>query len=188
MTEHVQMVGDRFRPTRLVENPTRIENPILAFFLDFWRENCRDGLLPLSASFTPQKIRGNLPWVVMADALPDCSDFRFRVVGSRAAEYFLGNGTGKTIREAFAGVDQAFIEATLWLYRRTCSERFPMRLTGPSSTYRQIYFPNYDALYLPYSTDGNHADRVVNIFTFNHDEIAHRALPPDLQTKSAASA
>lgn len=187
MTEHVQMVGDRLRPTRLVEDPTRVENPILAFFLDFWREHRFGSSLPLRASFTPQRIRGNLPWVVTADALTDLTDFRFRVVGSRVAEYFLGNGTGKTIREAFAGVDQGFVEANLWLYRRVCSERFPIQLTGPSSTYRQIYFPNYDALYLPYSTDGKHADRVVNIFTFNYDEIVHRVLPTDLQTNTAAS-
>ena len=187
MTEHVQMVGDRLRPTRLVEDPARVENPILTFFLDFWHENRCSGSLPLRASFTPQKIRGNLPWVVMADALPELSDFRFRVVGSRVAEYFLGNGTGKTIREAFVGTDQAFVDSTLWLYRRTCSEQIPIRLTGPSSTFQKIYFPNYDALYLPYSSDGKLADRVVNIFTFNYDEIAQRVRPAELRETSAAS-
>src|SRR6185295_4979011 len=113
--------------------------------------------------------------------LPDCSDFRFRVVGSRVAEYFLGNATGKTIREAFAGVDKEFIDATVWLYRRSCSERIPIRLTGPSSRHQSIYFPNYDALYLPYSSDGEHADRVINVFTFNYEEIAHRTLPTEAE-------
>jgi hypothetical protein len=181
MAERIQMVGDRLRPMRLIEEPEEIENPILAFFLNYWRESLCGASLPLRASFTPQKVRGNLPWVVMADALPDCTDFRFRVVGSRVAEYFLGNGTGKTIRDAFKGTDKGFVDGTLWLYQRTCSERTPIRLTGPSSTYHHIYFPNFDALYLPYSSDGECADRVVNVFTFNYEEMALRVLPSDFK-------
>ena len=189
MTERIQMVGDRLRPSRLIDDPEEIENPILAFFLKYWRDSLCGASLPLRTSFTPQKVRGNLPWVVMADAQPDCSDFRFRVVGSRVAEYFLGNGTGKLIREAFgSGADQGFVEATLWLYRRACSERTPIRLTGPSSTYQSIYFPNFDTLYLPYSSDGESTDRIVNIFTFNHADMAHRVLPADFRKADAAIA
>lgn len=181
MSEHVQLVGDRVNPARLVENPQSIDNPILAFFENYWRESCLGAPLPLRASFTPQKVRGNLPWVVVADALPDHSDFRFRVIGSRVAEYFLGNGTGKTIREAFAGVEAEFVDATVWLYRRSCTRRIPIRLTGPSSRHESIYFPNYDTLYLPYSSDGEHADRVINVFTFNYEEIAHRVLAAETE-------
>ena len=186
MAERIQMVGDRLRPTRLIVAPEEIENPILAFFLNYWRESLCGASLPLRTSFTPQKVRGNLPWVVTADALPDCSDFRFRVVGSRVAEYFLGNGTGKLIREAFDGADEGFVDATLWLYKRTCSERTPIRLTGPSSTYKHTYFPNFDALYLPYSSDGERTDRIVNVFTFNYAELAERIRASDLRKLDAA--
>ena len=35
------------------------------------------------------------------DALPDYADFRYRLVGSSVCEYFLANGTGKTVSEVF---------------------------------------------------------------------------------------
>ena len=184
MSERVQMVGNRLDPTRLIEEPDSIENPILAFFLDYWIESRGTAALPLRTSFLPQRVRGNLPWVVTSDALPDLTDFRYRVVGSRVAEYFLGDAKGKTIREGFAGVD-GMIEATLWLYQRVCSQRIPIRLTGPASTYETIYFPKYDALYLPYSSDGEHADRVVNVFTFNHSEIVRRTIPSNSRNVAA---
>jgi len=129
-------------------------------------------LLPLHESFVPQEVRSHLPWVVVADALPGYEDFRLRVVGSRVADYFLGDGTGKTIREAFAGADEELREGFVWLFRHVCELRAPVRLTGPGSASKKMpYYPNFDVCYLPYSSDGVRADRVVNAFTFNHREM-----------------
>lgn len=165
------MVGHPARPSRLVGDPDTFDNPILDFFLTYWRTKRSDANLPLRSSFVPQEVRGHLPWVVVADALPDYVDFRYRVVGSNVCRYFLSDGTGKTIREAFSGASSEVIEGTLWLYRQACVERTPIRLTGPSSRWNEIYFPDFDAAYLPYSTDGERADRIVNIFTFNYQKF-----------------
>jgi hypothetical protein len=57
------------------------------------------------------------------------------------------------------------------LDRQACVERVPIRLTGPSSKWNEIYFPDFDALYFPYSSDGEAADRVITIFTFNYQKF-----------------
>jgi hypothetical protein len=171
MAESEHMVGDPARPSRIVVDPQVIDNPILDFFLSYWRSKRGAQALPLRNGFLPQEVRGHLPWVVVADALPDYTDFRYRVVGTHVCRYFLGDGTGKTVREAFGEVSAELAEGTLWLYRHACSERIPVRFTGPSSRWQEIYFPDFDAAYFPYSSDGKAADRVVNIFTFNYQKF-----------------
>jgi hypothetical protein len=175
MPQTVHLVGDPQHPTRLIDDPDDTANPVLDFFLDYWRRSRGDAPLPLNTTFDPKVIRQHLQWVTSADALPDYEDFRFRVVASRTADYFLGNGTGKTIREAYAGIEKDFVESVLQLYRRASKARVPLRLTGPSSQIRSIYFPSYDSLYLPYSSDGVRTDRVVNIFWYDKIELIRRA-------------
>ena len=171
MTERVQMVGDPARPTRLVEDPADIDEPKLSFFLSYWRTKRGQSTLPLRSSFAPRDVRSNLSWVVVIDALPEYTDFRYRVVGTRVADYFLGDGTGKTVRQAFGGVNSELVEGTLRIYRHTCVERIPIRLSGPATVHKNIYFPKYDSLYLPYSSDGENADRLLSIFTFNPQKL-----------------
>jgi hypothetical protein len=159
------------RQPTLVVNPQAVDNPVLDFFLNYWRTKRGDAILPLHDDFVPRDIGKHLPWVVVVDALPDYSDFRYRVVGTFVYRYFVLDGTGKTVREAFSGVPKEISDDTIALFRQTCVERTPVRLTAPSSKWDEMYFPDFDVLYLPYSSDGKTADRVVNIFTFNYNEF-----------------
>ena len=177
MTQQIHKVGDASNPSWLVENPDSVDNEVLSFFLEYWRSGRKGMPLPLRESFVPREVRGHLQWVVMADAVPQTTEFRYRLVGSRASEYFLGDGTGKTIREAFAGVDESFVAGVEWIYRRVCEARFPIRMSGPSSRWASVYFPSYDALYLPYSSDGEQADRVLNIFWYSRTQMQARVMP-----------
>ncbi len=168
MTEVVELVGDPAQPSTLVTDPDTVDNSILAFFLTYWRTKRGDAVLPLRKSFVPQEVRGNLPWVVVADALDNFTDFRYRIVGANVSRYFLGDGTGKTAREAFAAWGSEAVEDVVALNARACVNRSPVRLTGPAITVGKIFLPDFDVLYLPYSSDGETADRVVNVFTFNY--------------------
>ena len=176
MAQKVLKVGDPENPSWLTEDPDSIDNPVLEFFRNYWRDKRGAATLPLNASFVPKEIRGHLHWVVLVDVLP--KDFRFRLVGTRASEYFIGDGTGMTLREAYAGVEEAFVSGVEWMFRRTCELRRPIRLGAPASRYQGIYYPSFDSLYLPYSSDGDTVDRLVNIFWYNRNQIANRALPP----------
>lgn len=171
MAERVLMIGDPAHPVRLIEDPDAMDDTILSFFLDYWRSKRGQAILPLRNSFIPREVGKNLPWVVTADALPDYVDFRLRVVGSKVGEYYLGNGAGETLTEALAAIDTELTTGSIWLFARTCKKRIPLRATGPARIYNKVLFPRYDALYLPYSSDGENADRVVNIFTFPLEEI-----------------
>ena len=171
MVERVLMVGDPAYPVRLIEDPDTIDETILSFFLEYWRSKRGTTTLPLRSAFIPQEVGKNLPWVVTADALPEYVDFRLRVVGSRVGDYYLGNGTGRTLTEALSDIDAELTAGSIWLFARACKKRIPLRATGPARVYNKIVFPRYDALYLPYSSDGEIADRVVNTFTFPAQEI-----------------
>jgi hypothetical protein len=146
------------------EDPLAVEDTILAFFLDYWRMKKTEDRLPLHQDFAPSHVRRLLPLVIMADALPDLSDFRYRVIGSKICRYFLADSTGRTVSQAFENYQQLGQE-TLWLYRRACVRRYPLCLKGPAIHLPGIFFPAYEALYLPYSGDGKAANRVLNVFS-----------------------
>lgn len=171
MSETVEIVGYPGSPARLVTDPENIDNPILDFFASYWRSKRNGACLPMRASFSPQDIRDKLPWVVVVDALPNFTDFRYRVVGAKVARYFLGNSTGKTAREAFADWGTEAVEDVVSLYARACTARAPVRLTAPAIAHEKLVLPDFDTVYLPYSSDGETADRVINVFTFNYREL-----------------
>ena len=167
---------DQERNTRLTEDPDAVAQPVLGFFLDYWNAKRGASELPPPASFVPREVRSNLQWVTLVDVLsPDEGEFRYRLVGTRSADYFLGDGTGKTVREAFAHADAGFVEGAIWLLRRTCELRRPIQLAAPSSNWNKIYFPSFESLYLPYSTDGRVIDRLVTVFVFDRFSLRGRA-------------
>ena len=152
----------RFSTVR--EDPGNAEHPVSAFFLDYWRSKLRGRNYPLIADFVPKEVRAHLRSVVLIDALPDYSDFRYRLVGSSVCEYFLANATGKTVSEAFES--ERVARGIASVYRRVCELEKPLRVTGPPITVSDVFFPAYDCLYLPYSSDGRRVDRLVNTFAF----------------------
>jgi hypothetical protein len=157
-------------PPRIIENPFSIDNPVLEFFRNYWTEKRGARAMPSRAAINTREIKQHLGWVSLLDALPGFTDFRYRLVGSRITDFFLGDGTGKTISEAFEGPDRALGDAALWVYRKACLDRQPLRITAPGGDWRGRYYPDNDTLYLPLSTDGETADKVMSVFTFNYEE------------------
>lgn len=171
MPNQIELVGPRARPITMVADPTDIDNPTLEFFLAYWREKRGSARLPLRSAFNSKDIGARLPWVTVADALPDYVDFRYRVIGSRIDEYFIASATGMTVTEAFATLSAPMGRLVLSMLQKTCIDGVPIRLMGPEFVVNDKYFPDYDTLYLPFSSDGEHADRAVNAFVFNAGKI-----------------
>jgi hypothetical protein len=169
--KRIQMVGDPDRLSRLIDNPSEIDNPVLANFLDHWSKKRGERVLPDHADFVPRDAGKHLPWIVSTDALADYRDFRYRVVGSNVCRYFGIDGTGKTVSEAFARHPPQVGKWTLEIFRRTCRGGSPLRLTTPAGRWNDIVFPDFDALYLPYGKDSATADRVITVFTFNYRQL-----------------
>jgi hypothetical protein len=158
------------QPVTVTENPASTDNPILDFFLTYWA--ARRGLraMPSRAEIVPVELKEHLGWLCFVDALPEYNDFRFRLIGSRVAEYFLADATGLTVREAYgaAKAGRVATDSVLWILRATCLSRAPMRVTGGGGEWRGRVFPDFDALYLPLSENGATANMVMCAFTFNY--------------------
>lgn len=154
----------------VVEDPARLDNPILDTFLDYWNSRRGTRPMPSRADIHPADLKTHLGWLCFIEALPGNEDFRFRLIGSRVAEYFLSEATGLTVREAYAaaGASEEETHAVLWILRRTSAARHPMRVTGDSGDWRGRPYPDYDALYLPLSEDGTKVNMVMCGFTFNY--------------------
>ena len=126
--------------------------------------------MPSRGDIKPGEVKSYLGWLCFMEALPDYCDFRFRLIGSRVAEYFLGEATGLTVKEAYAAAN-ASAEATanvLWILRKTCRARHPIRVTGEGGQWCGHFYPDYDALYLPLAEDGETSNMVMCAFTFNY--------------------
>jgi hypothetical protein len=156
--------------TRMEENPTSTGNPVLDFFLRYWNEKHGSRAMPPRSAIDTREIKQHLGWICLLDALPDFADFRYRLVGSRVADFFLDDGTGKTVTEAFEGPDRALGDAALWIYRKCCLDKHPLRIVTPGAEWRGRYVPANDALYLPLASDGETADKVLAVFTFDYEE------------------
>ena len=154
----------------LSENPQATDNPILDFFLTYWAAKRGSRAMPSRADIVPADLKEHLGWLCFMDALSEYTDFRFRLIGSRVAQYFLADATGLTVREAYAAAkaERVATESVLWILRKTCLARVPMRVTGGGGEWRGHFFPDYDALYLPLSDNGATANMVMCSFTFNY--------------------
>lgn len=151
-------------------NPDRIDNPVLQFFLDYWRQKRGARSMPSRADLSPREIKPYLGWVCLLDALPDYSDFRYRLVGSYVSDYFLGDGTGRTVSDSFSE-NQRLRDGVLYVFREICTRKQPLRLWSPGGAYRSHYYSDSDALHLPLAANGETADMVMNVFTFNYEEF-----------------
>jgi hypothetical protein len=164
-----------------VENPDTVDNPILSFFLLYWRERRGANRLPTRADMRIRDFPGYLPWVILLDAEDEYREFRFRVVGTRVAQYFLSDATGSTLSEAYQEADPELREGTRQLLQRPCLIGAPTRATGPASTWQGNFFPNWDALYLPLGADRTNADSVFVAFTFNYQQFRETRDPGALR-------
>src|SRR5258706_9886154 len=171
MSGRVRLYGDETRPVRVVEDPCSIENPALAYFLDLWRSRCGPLGVPEKRDFGPKEFGPRLPWLVLLEALSDYSDFRYRVLGARVGDYFTSCRTGMTVREAFADIDPPTGDFVLRILKKACDTRKPIRVSGPAFSLNNVYCPDYDTLYLPFSSDGTRCDLVLDAFVFNPAEL-----------------
>lgn len=153
--------------------PTELSDPVLAFVFDYWQKKRGDRLVPSRADIKPHELKAHLGSIILAEALPGYDDFRFRLVGTRVTQYFLGDATGKTLRQAHAGegIPRHITDATVNLLRTACERPTWIRLAGTPGEWRDRYFPGFEALYLPLSENGETANLILSPFSFDHARL-----------------
>ncbi|MGD0865926.1 MAG: PAS domain-containing protein [Rhizomicrobium sp.] len=160
-------------------DPQNLQHPVLNFLKAYWDQKRAGRPMPSRADIRPADMKEHLGWIVLLDALPDRSEFRYRTIGTRVTQYILADATGKTIAEAFASRGTDAAEAMLEFHRKAADGGVPVRAHGDADWLGRTFF-EFDAIFLPLSDDGLHANMVLSAFTF---AMADRAKPrPTPQT------
>jgi hypothetical protein len=141
-------------------------DPILKFFFDLWMHKRGSRIMPSRADFRPTDMRTHIGLIVVAEALPDYADFRFKLIGTEVARYFLADGTGKTIREAYAPLDEHFGECVLKNFRGAAARRMPLHTRLDGIRWSNGFVFDMKAVYLPLSEDGSTASSVLTAFSY----------------------
>jgi hypothetical protein len=146
-------------------NPLRLSNPVLSSLQDYWQRKRGQRAMPARADINPAELKAHVGWVVLVDALPALSDFRFRIIGTRVSDYFPPNSTGKLVSEAFAPYGEAIVRVMQASYRKVTRERIVLHAWGAADWVGKEFL-DFDALYLPLSDDGATVNMVLSAVTF----------------------
>ncbi|MBU6443948.1 MAG: PAS domain-containing protein [Alphaproteobacteria bacterium] len=149
-------------------NPETLAEPALAFLLDYWRAKRGSREMPARRDIRPAELKKYLDSIVMIDVLGG-GDFRYRLVGTTITRYFLVDPTGKRVAEAWAPAGEDAVMRVTTNLSAVVAGRVPVRLWG------QIDWTgigeDFDALYLPFSDDGERVTLILNLFTFDRQRI-----------------
>ncbi len=150
--------------------PVSLAHPVLADILDYWNAKRGTRMMPGRSEISPLDLRDHLGWIILLDALPGFTDFRYRLVGTKVAHYFGADGTGKTISEAFAPLGPKVVSAIQDIHRRAAEARCPVHVHGEAA-WLADGFDTFDSLYLPLSEDGESANMILSAFTFDYKVV-----------------
>ena len=151
-------------------DPHTIDQPVLRFLREYWEGKRQGRAMPSRADIRPSEMKEHLGWVILLDVLPDFSDFRYRTIGSRVAEYFLADSTGKLMSDAFASYGEIAVNGVLAVHRKCARDKVVLRSHGGAGWLGRSFL-DFDALYLPLSEDGETANMILSGFTFDQAEL-----------------
>jgi hypothetical protein len=151
-------------------DPRNLEHPVLRFLRDYWDSKRAGRIMPSRGDIKPSEMKEHLGWIILQDVLPDYADFRYRMIGSRVTQYFLGDSTGKTVSETFAPYGEGVVSGVLAVHRKAARDRVVLRSFGGAGWLGRSFL-DFDALYLPLSDDGVTANMMLSAFTFDQAEL-----------------
>lgn len=160
-------------------DPQKIADPTLAAVKAYWDTKRCTRRMPARADINPTELRDHLGWIMMVEVLPDYSDFRYKLIGTKVTRYFVTNSTGRTVSEAFGQFGPGAVKGVQAVYRKAAREQVPVRAYGAANWIvdwksDDRAFPNFDSLYLPLSDDGATANMLMCVFTFDYEKVMER--------------
>jgi hypothetical protein len=149
---------------------TSFDHPTLSFLYEYWERKRGNRKMPSRRDIIPSDLKHHLSWVLLADAMPELTDFRYRLVGSLVADYFKVNGTDLTLRQVFAPFGEATMKTVLYIYRKAVSGQSPVRLIGRAK-WDGTNLEAYETVYLPLSENGQTANMIFSGFVFDREMV-----------------
>jgi hypothetical protein len=130
------------------------EHPLLLELMTYWRGRHRDGGLPARADIDPLHFPKLLPNIFLVDVLKGPPHFRFRLMGTRLAETYGIDITGKSVSEALPSTIIGVVEA---LYRQVAEKRQPIRTYGKLIWLGKHHIA-FESIHLPLAGTGGNVD------------------------------
>ena len=150
-----------------------LNNPVLEFYFDYWHQQRRGRGMPSRADIYAKDVKPYLGYLILLDAPGDRDSFRYRLVGTRVTDYFLGDATGATIREAYAAADmpKPYVDAVVQIHRTVCEWKKTMLLRAGHGEWKGVLYPPFEALYFPLSDNDCDVNMVMTIFSFDKEAL-----------------
>ncbi|MCE9650045.1 MAG: PAS domain-containing protein [Parvibaculum sp.] len=158
------------RPVSIEIDPASLGNPVLAAVKDYFdgkrgvrRAACR-------ADLNPAELKAHLGWISLLDVLRGGEDFHHRLVGTRVAHYFSIDNTGRLLSDVAASYSPEVAAGILGIHRKAANEMVQVHVSGRADWIGKQYL-DFDALFLPLSDNGESANMLVSVFTFDYGPL-----------------
>jgi hypothetical protein len=161
MSEKLDSVGTEI-------NPVSFEHETLAFLHRYWNEKRGDRAMPARADLKVSELKDHLGWVIMVEVLPD--DFRYKLVGTLVTQYFLEDGTGKTVTEIYGPRSEGAAKGVRAIFRKCARDAVVVRAFGDANWLARGY-EKFDCLCLPLSDDGKTVNMILQAFVFDKSRV-----------------
>lgn len=153
---------DTFEFSPLLD-PLESENSSLIALYEWWLSQRRDGQrMPSWALVDTIDLAPWMGWLTVYALLPDYSDAEFRLVGTNFVEAAGVDRTGKMLSEGSYSFTPAIVLRNLQRigqHAHACVQRNPISITPTG------YAEPSERLWLPFSEDDQHVDRILLFYS-----------------------
>jgi hypothetical protein len=163
-------MSERLQNVQSEINPATLDHPTLAFLRDYWDKKRGTRAMPSRADISPSELREHLGWVIIVEVLPEFADFRYKLIGTLVAQYWLMDSTGKTVGEAFALSGEAAAKGVQSIFRKCARDRVIVRSFGGAGWIARGY-EEFDSICLPLSDDGENVNMILHAFVFDKPDV-----------------
>jgi hypothetical protein len=158
------------RPVSLEIEPASLGNPVLAAVKAYFDGKRGARRFARRADLDPAELKAHLGWISLLDVLEGGEDFRHRLVGTRVAHYFSTDNTGRLLSDVVAAYPPQVAAGVLGIHRKAARDMVQVRVSGKADWIGKQYL-DFDALFLPLSDDGESANMLVSVFTFDYGSL-----------------
>jgi hypothetical protein len=125
-------------------------DPRIKALYDYWNALRGDRAMPARSDIDPTAIPGLLPYVIMYDVAAD-GGYTVRLVGEEVVRFVGSNATG---RPAGATMPPRSAEMIVNILKTVTRERAPRFRAGKTHWQPEKTYRDFEACFLPLSTDG----------------------------------
>ena len=153
-------------PYRFVLEPDLSDNPHFQDLVARWEERKHGRALPLRRDVDPIELKGHLGSLNIIECPPDLTDFRYRLIGTRIAQAYGRDSTGKTVRELYSDSDPEYCDFLLDVYRTVATQGAIARVTATLRPVDRAY-RSADSLLLPLDRGDGSVGFILNEVLFH---------------------